>query len=752
MLNLGIVKRNSIIRIPFSSNLGTGARSGFSTALETSDIEIYDDDQVTQRSSSAGLTLDDTYDTLVGLHELKIDLSDNTDAGFYKVNTDYKVALYPDETLDGVSVSKWICRFRIGTELSGYVGGMAYFDKDAGSAGALGTIDDPCSIESEVFTIADGLSQKIGIRGAFALSVGHTDYEFIALDGTAVITGSAGVDLNGCILRDLEYTGLIKAENNTRWYDCYVHDVTTGDGFAGKARRTEFGDTIKLNPDQESFLHDCFENPTNPTFTFTDSANQHHLHFMNYNGHAHISEMEHISADVHIRSNELTDITMNGSCVGGNLEAGGKGNLQIDAACVFTSLDLGNWEQNRTTPSFGTSSGAGGAGAGTSFITLDDNVLIDKALYVDNYFNDNYVVYITEGAGAGQIGTCKKYTDSSLKFEVYENWGTAPSATSVYVIFHQPAANLGVGVDLGDGTSIAQMLTAMAGKTADAGSYARANDSQEAIRDRGDAAWITAVGFSTLTAAQVNTEVDNALSDIHLDHLFAVDYDPASKPGVATALLNELIESDSGVSRYTANALEQGPVATGFSTHSAADVWAVATRILTASTNFNDLSAAQVNAEVDTALSDIGLDHLISAAVLGADVADNSIIAKLVSKEVTADWDDFVNTTESLQAIRDRGDSNWITATGFSTLTPAQVNAEVVDVMTVDTIADLGVGLPPAAPSIAQALMYRYSSLRNKIVQTDALQQFYNDAGALIFKKTITPIVGQVTFEEAVTG
>lgn len=75
------------------------------------------------------------------------------------------------------------------------------------------------------------------------------------------------------------------------------------------------------------------------------------------------------------------------------------------------------------------------------------------------------------------------------------------------------------------------------------------------------------------------------------------------------------------------------------------------------------LSAAQVNAEVDTALADIGLDHLLAAAVAGADVTDNSVIAKLVSASATADWDDFVNTDDSLQAIRDRGDANWATGT-----------------------------------------------------------------------------------------
>lgn len=63
--------------------------------------------------------------------------------------------------------------------------------------------------------------------------------------------------------------------------------------------------------------------------------------------------------------------------------------------------------------------------------------------------------------------------------------------------------------------------------------------------------------------ADVNAEVDTALIDIHLDHLLAADYDPASKPGIGTALLNELVESDAGVSRFTANALEQAPTGGG---------------------------------------------------------------------------------------------------------------------------------------------------------------------------------------------
>lgn len=72
-------------------------------------------------------------------------------------------------------------------------------------------------------------------------------------------------------------------------------------------------------------------------------------------------------------------------------------------------------------------------------------------------------------------------------------------------------------------------------------------------------AGLSAVPWNSAWDAEVQSEVQDAIVANHLDHLFAADYDPASKPGTATALLNELIESDAGVSRFTSNALEQAP-------------------------------------------------------------------------------------------------------------------------------------------------------------------------------------------------
>ena len=105
------------------------------------------------------------------------------------------------------------------------------------------------------------------------------------------------------------------------------------------------------------------------------------------------------------------------------------------------------------------------------------------------------------------------------------------------------------------------------------------------------------------------------------------------------------------------------------------------------STNGSGLSAvpwnaswdAEVQSEVADALVAIGLDHIVSASVAGSDVVDNSIVAKLVSKESTADWDDFVNTTDSLQAVRDRGDAAWTTGGGGSAPSAAAVADAVWD-------------------------------------------------------------------------
>ena len=201
------------------------------------------------------------------------------------------------------------------------------------------------------------------------------------------------------------------------------------------------------------------------------------------------------------------------------------------------------------------------------------------------------------------------------------------------------------------------------------------NHSLEAIRVRGDDEWTTGAGGSAPTVGEIRTEME--VNGGKLDHLW------------------EMTEDDSGIRRYTENALEEAPSGEGgdateakqdsiiaavitnaAGTDIAADIIDVKAQIGTDGaglTNLPDVTTdsasrtasmadvsglstvteAQVNTQCDNAIITYGLDHLVQTSVTGTDIADDSIVAKLVSKESTADWDDFVNTTDSLQAIRD---------------------------------------------------------------------------------------------------
>lgn len=124
-------------------------------------------------------------------------------------------------------------------------------------------------------------------------------------------------------------------------------------------------------------------------------------------------------------------------------------------------------------------------------------------------------------------------------------------------------------------------------------------------------AGLTAIPWNAAWDAEVESEANDALVAIHLDHLLAADYDPAAKPGVATALLNELVESDAGVSRFTVNALEQ--------------VWGAAVRSLTV-TDMNLVTwlgvapNALIAGRVDANAQVIGTDAIDSAAVAASAV------------------------------------------------------------------------------------------------------------------------------------
>ena len=129
--------------IPFATYDGGDGSSITATGLAVTDIEIYKDGDKVQRASDNGYALLDDgmdFDDITGIHGFSIDLSDNSDAGFYTVGPWYWV-IVSAITVDGQTVSFIAAMFRIVSATRG-MAGTAVPAVAAGAAGGLPT--DSC--------------------------------------------------------------------------------------------------------------------------------------------------------------------------------------------------------------------------------------------------------------------------------------------------------------------------------------------------------------------------------------------------------------------------------------------------------------------------------------------------------------------------------------------------------------------------------------------------------------------------------
>lgn len=513
---------------------GTGA-SITMTGLAVTDIEIYKDGSATQRSSDAGYTLLDTdgidFDGVTGIHGFSIDTGDNTDAGFYTVGAWFHVVVSA-VTIDGQTVNFVAAAFRLmaaesvagkpKTDVDAFGGTAGTFSGGrpevntthaAGTAWGSGAIT-AASIASDAFTAAKFAASSLNGKGDW--NIGKTGYSLSA--GTGL--GNQTADITGNL------SGSVGSVTGA------VGSVT---GAVGSVTGNVGGNVV---------------------------------------------------GSVGSVTGAVGSVTGN---VGGNV-TGSVGSVAtggIVRASFAADTGLQTIRSNTAQ--------AGGAAT----ITLDASASGDADFY------KSALVYLTGGTGAGQYGIVQSYDGTTKVATVHANWKTAPDNTSTFAIVPRgladvhmldgqtltAAASITVGAYIG-GTGAAALEATSQTILADTNELqadwanggrldvildARASqtsvDTVDDFLDTEVAALTTelakvpksdsTVTWNATALASIQSEANDALVANHLDHLLAVDYDPASKPGVATALLNELIESDAGVSRYTANALEQAPAGGG---------------------------------------------------------------------------------------------------------------------------------------------------------------------------------------------
>jgi hypothetical protein len=112
---LGDFPTGKTIFVPFHTFNSSGASVTLS-GLAVTDIEIYKNGSITQRSSDAGYALVDTdgidLDGVTGFHGFTIDTSNNTDSGFFAAGSDY-VVVVSAVTVDSQTVNFIAASFSI---------------------------------------------------------------------------------------------------------------------------------------------------------------------------------------------------------------------------------------------------------------------------------------------------------------------------------------------------------------------------------------------------------------------------------------------------------------------------------------------------------------------------------------------------------------------------------------------------------------------------------------------------------------
>lgn len=172
---------------------------------------------------------------------------------------------------------------------------------------------------------------------------------------------------------------------------------------------------------------------------------------------------------------------------------------------------------------------------------------------------------------------------------------------------------------------------------------------------------------------------------------------------------------------------------------------------------------ASLDAVVDTVKVDTAA-ILIDTAVIGALGAGLTALADKTTLDLVHTDVDAILADTTVIGATGQGLTSLATAAEllkvpksdsnvtFNATALASINAQVVDVLVVDTVAELAQGAPPATPTLSQAIMLPYMALRNQSLTTASELGIYNDAGTKIAKAALSDDGTTFTKAELVSG
>jgi hypothetical protein len=195
MLDLGIVRPGTTIRIPFSTFDKDDGSASAATDYAAADILVFKGGSTTERSSTSGYTATASFDSLTGKNLAIIDLSDNTDAGFYTAGGEYLVAINAI-TVDGISTGGWIARFIIGYREALYNTTIATLASQTEFTLTAGPAEDD-ALNGMVLILHDVASSVQFSKGIVTDYTGSTKTVFLAAAPTFTVAAGDNVSVMG---------------------------------------------------------------------------------------------------------------------------------------------------------------------------------------------------------------------------------------------------------------------------------------------------------------------------------------------------------------------------------------------------------------------------------------------------------------------------------------------------------------------------------------------------------------------------
>jgi hypothetical protein len=574
----------------FTTHDGNGAPVAPLSAFEAADVKIYKNGVNTEKTTTNGVTMTSPFDSIVGLHCVVIDTSNDTgDSGFWTTGGGgtYTIVLNPDtETVNGQTALKVLGQFGIALSpaLRPTTAGRTLDVSATGEAGIdWANVGSPTtSLALTGTTIAS--TQKVDVDTIKTNPVANggtvtfpTNATLASTTGTVgSVTGAVG-SVTGLTASDV---GAIKTK--TDFLPSATAGAAGGVFIAGTNAATTI--TTALTTTFTGNLTGSVGSVTGLTASNLDATISSRLAPTTAGRTLDVTATGEAGVDWANIGSPTTVVNLSGTNVQGvNSLASGSDAVSTVATSGSTlttgSTIAGSYSSTAQTD-------------GTYWQVADTTGSLD--MYFE--FNVGTLGVPTSAVWTGGLTTAV----NTLKVYAY-NWAGASwdqvgtlAGTSALVVnaqeFEFTTVHVGTGGNLG----------------------------------------LVRLRFANTGLVSANFYTDRVLCGYTSVYSFPSNFSSLAIDGSGRVTVGSIVNGAIAAATFAANALDA--------------VWSTATRLLTAGTNialakgtgvtgFNDLSAAEVNAEADTALADVGLTGTITGRI------DAAISTRLPTSGYTAPLD-----------------------------------------------------------------------------------------------------------------